>query len=169
MFDPSTYVSPTTLVYRTIRQRILDFQPLVTIKAGNLPDLSNQTFEQFKQSVQPGDLPEAALIQEDFVAKPFGSNSLKSDRTQSFRLFLTIDKLQVTPINNLKDQVFAGLFQLGPDLGLRGMVDDWNIRGGADDAFGQREWKRDTMRYLSALSIVVSMYETRQSLSTFGR
>ncbi len=162
----ATPLDPFTRVYQVIRNQLLAFQPLIVVK--NIPDLSSKTFDGFKE-VTYQSLPELLLIQDDFTLQPFGRNSLRCDFAQTYRLICTIDQLQVWPINKLKWQAFAGLYQLGDDLGLSGLVETWIVRGGMDDAFGQKEWKRDTLRYLSALSITVSMYVSRQSLNQFGR
>ena len=55
----------------------------------------------------------------------------------------------------------------GPSLGLEGMIRDWEITQGEDDAVGQKQWKRGTQRWVSVLTIRVSMYLSRERLVSF--
>lgn len=157
--DPITqcYQAIRTLLLNQFTGRLANFKPL------NFPDMSSATFDTFKNEVQPADLPEAILLQGAFELKPLGRNSQATSFTQVFPLVGTQDNLRVTPVNSFKFQTLIGLLKGGQDFGLK-FVRDWSITGGMDDPFGQQEWKRGTLRYLSILQIRVEMDVSRQQL-----
>jgi hypothetical protein len=134
------------------------------VRAGNLIDLTSDSFEQFKGQLQFGDTPEVALLPQTFELQPFGSNSQVASLSQAYQLVATHDSLQVKPVNALKFAAMVALLQAGPDLGLSGLVRSWEITKGADDAFGHPQWRRSSQRWVSVMSIVVYMELDRSSL-----
>jgi len=160
-----TQPDPITATYRRIRAILLGHGGFTAIvNPGNFPDMSLPAFSQIKPNVQPGDLPEVLLFQSGFRMLLFGRNSLSCEIVQTFDLVTTIDKLQVTPLNAVKWQSFVALSAGGIDLGLPGLVRDWMLQDGADDAFGQAQWKRDTLRYVSMIRIVTTLSIPRQTV-----
>jgi hypothetical protein len=134
------------------------------VKPGNVVDMTAHSFEQFKSRLMPADVPEAILLQGEFRLKPFGASSRIAEMEQSFQLIVTHDSLRVRPVNCLKYQTLAALAKAGPTLGFDGLVRGWEITQGNDDALGQKHWRRGTQRWVSVLSIHVSIYVPREKL-----
>jgi hypothetical protein len=137
------------------------------VKPGNVVDMTADSFERFKQQLQPGDVPEVILLQGEFKLKPFGANSRMAEMEQSYQLIVTHDSLRVRPVNRLKFQTLIALAAAGPSLGFEGMIRQWEITQGEDDSIGQKQWRRGTQRWVSVLSIRVSMYLARERLASF--
>ncbi len=137
------------------------------VKPGNVVDMTADSFERFKLQLQPADVPEVILLQGEFKLKPFGASSRMTEIEQSYQLIATHDSLRVRPVNRLKFQTLIALAKAGPSLGLEGMIRDWEITQGEDDAVGQKQWKRGTQRWVSVLTIRVSMYLSRERLVSF--
>jgi hypothetical protein len=154
-------IDPITQVYQVIRAGLLAGCP--SVKAGNFPDATDPKFERVKTEVQSGDLPEYVLLNGAYRLMPFGSSSRRADLVQTFQLLTTVDSLRVAPLNALKFQVLVAMLKLDDTLGLP-FVQNWTIDGGADDPFGQQEWKRGTQRWVSACTITVNMYFERRLL-----
>ena len=112
------------------------------VKPGNVVDMTANSFERFKTQLQPADVPEAILLQGEFKLKPFGASSRIAEMEQSFQLIVTNDSLRVCPVNLLKYQTLIALAKSGSALGLDGLVRDWQITQGEDDALGQKQWRR---------------------------
>jgi hypothetical protein len=162
---------PITAVYRRIRTSLLahaGFDALVNTvpgrssHIGKFPDMSDPKYTRPPANADARDLPEVLLIQSGYVLKRQGSNSMSSEIQQAFDVIVTFDNLQVAPVNALKFNAFVALAAAGDDLGMPRLIRDWDMRDGADDAFGQREWKRDTLRYVSVLRIVTVLSLPRQ-------
>lgn len=134
------------------------------VKPGNMIDMTTHSFERFKTQVQPADLPEVILLQGEFRLTPFGGSSRIAEMDQSFGLIVTHDSLRVRPVNQLKYQTLIALAKSGPTLGYDGLIRDWEITEGDDDAIGQKQWRRGTQRWVSALTIRVNMYIGRDRL-----
>jgi hypothetical protein len=137
------------------------------VKPGNVIDMTASTFERFKSQLQPGDVPEVILLQGDFNLQPFGGNSRIATLEQTYALVTTHDSLRVAPVNALKYLTLVALTKAGPSLGLQGLVRGWEITQSADDALGQKQWRRGTQRWVSVLSIRVNMYLPREMLTSF--
>jgi hypothetical protein len=161
MTDPFTQVSQAILA---ALQADAGWASLV--RPGNVVDMTSRSFEQFKTQLQPGDLPEAILLQGEFSLKPFGPGSRIAEMQQQFQLIVTHRSLRVLPVNQLKFQTLIALAKAGPSLGLDGLVRDWQIMAGQDDAFGQTQWRRGTDRWVSVLSIHANMFVTRDRLTS---
>jgi len=159
MIDPFTQVSRAIL--GALRA---DAGWAALVKAGNVVDMTADSFEQFRSQVQPADVPEAILLQGQFKLKPFGSSSRIAEMEQSFQLIVTHGSLRVRPVNQLKYQTLIALAKSGPTLGFDGLIRGWEITQGEDDCLGQKQWRRGTQRWVSALAICVSMYATRERL-----
>ncbi|MGD0462165.1 MAG: hypothetical protein ABSB74_06730 [Tepidisphaeraceae bacterium] len=134
------------------------------VKPGNVVDMTADSFERFKLQLQLADVPEVILLQGGFKLKPFGASSRMTEMDQSYQLIATHDSLRVRPVNQLKFQTLIALARAGPSLGLEGLIRDWEITQGEDDAVGQKQWRRGTQRWVSVLSIRVSMYLARERL-----
>jgi hypothetical protein len=137
------------------------------VKPGNVIDMTAASFERFKLQLQPGDVPEVILLQGAFKLRPFGASSRVTEMEQSYQLIVTHDSLRVRPVNQLKFQTLIALAKAGPSLGLEGLIRDWEITEGEDDAIGQKQWRRGTQRWVSVLTIRVSMYLARERLVSF--
>jgi hypothetical protein len=134
------------------------------VKPGNVIDMTAESFERFRTQLQPADVPEAILLQSDFTLKPFGASSRVAEMEQSYQLIVTHDSLRVRPVNHLKFQTLIALAKAGPTLGFDGLIRGWEITQGADDSQGQKQWRRGTLRWVSVLTVRVSMYLTRERL-----
>jgi hypothetical protein len=134
------------------------------VKPGNVVDMTAHSFEQFKSRLMPADVPEVILLQGEFRLKPFGASSRIAEMEQSFQLIVTHDSLRARPVNFMKYQTLTALAKAGPTLGFDGLVRGWEITQGNDDALGQKHWRRGTQRWVSVLSINVSLYVSREKL-----
>jgi hypothetical protein len=160
-------MDPFTQVSRTILSALqADAGWAALVKPGNVVDMTASTFERFKTQLQPADVPEAILLQGEFKLKPFGASSRIAEMEQSFQLIVTHNSLRVWPVNLLKYQTLSALAKAGATLGLDGLVRDWQITQGEDDALGQKQWRRGTQRWVSILAIHVGMFITRERLTS---
>jgi hypothetical protein len=163
MLDPFTQISRAILA---LLQADAGWARMV--KPGNIVDMTADTFERFKTQLQPADVPEVVLLQSDFKLKPFGASSRIAEMEQDYQLIVTHSSLRVRPINVLKYQTLIALANAGPSLGLDGLVRGWEITSGQDDAFGQKQWRRGSTRWVSVLTIRVGMYVSRDRLASAG-
>jgi hypothetical protein len=138
------------------------------VPAGNLIDMTADTFERFKTTIQSADTPEVVLLQEAFRLEPFTAGSRAAEIDQTFQLITTYDSLLAGPMNALKFQTLLALARAGPSLGLEGLVRQWSITDARDDAFGPKQWRRGTERWVSILAIEVRMYLSRDRLASCG-
>jgi hypothetical protein len=166
MFDPFTQISRAIL---TALEANETWSALV--KPGNLIDMTSDSFERFKTQVQSADLPEVVLLQSEFRLKPFGASSRLAEMRQDYQLIVTHDSLRARPVNLLKYATLVALAKAGPALGLDGLVREWEILQGDEDAVGHRRgeafrkvWRRETNRWISAMTIRVSMFIGRERL-----
>ena len=164
MLDPFTQTSRAIL---SALQADAGWSALV--KPGNVIDMTADSFERFKTQVQSGDLPEVILLQGEFRLKPFGGSSRVAEMEQIFQLVVTHDSLRVRPVNLVKYMTLVALAKAGPSLGLDGLVREWEITHGDDDAVGhskheafRKQWRRGSQRWISLLAIRVSMYVGRE-------
>lgn len=157
--------NPFTEVYQTIRTGLLAYAPFAAlVKDKNFRDATDPTFNRFRDEIAPSDTPEIILVQGKRELKPFGRNSQVADFSLSYPIIATFDStLRVVPVNDVIYAGFIAMLKLGDDLGLP-YVRSWDIAAAGDDPFGQQEWKRGAMRYLSLLQINVEMYQSRQTL-----
>jgi hypothetical protein len=162
MIDPFTQTSQAIL-----GSLLADAGWASMVKPGNVIDMTADSFERFKVQLQPGDVPEVILLQGAFTLKPFGASSRMTEMEQSYQLIVTQDSLRVRPVNHLKFQTLIALAKAGPSLGLEGLIRDWGITQGEDDAEGRKQWRRGTQRWVSVLTIRVSMYVARERLVSF--
>ena len=70
-------------------------------------------------------------------------------------------------VNRRWPPALIALAKAGPSLGLEGLIRDWEITQGEDDAEGHKQWRRGTQRWVSVLTIRVSMYLARERLVSF--
>ena len=150
---------PITVVYRAIHSGLLAHKGFTDlVPPARFEDMSASNFVRPNPQIGAGEAPEVLLFQSGFVFRPEGRNSLTSEIEQSFDLVQTSDtKLCVTPVNALKWATFVALKKLDPELGPHEFVRDRTIRDAADDAFGQREWKRDQLKYLTVIRVTVTL------------
>jgi hypothetical protein len=123
------------------------------VPAGNLIDMTADTFERFKTTLPSGDTPEVVLLQEAFRLLPFTAGSRSAQIEQTFQLITTQDSLRTGPLNS---------------LGLDGLVRQWSLSDGRDDAFGPKQWRRGTERWVSVVAIEVTMYLSRDLFVSCG-
>ena len=161
MIDPFTQVSRAILAALQA-----DAGWAGMVKPGNVIDMTASSFERFRTQLQSADTPEVILLQEAFALKPFGPSSRIAEMQQAFGLIATHDSLQVCPVNRLKFPTLIALSKAGPSLGFDGLVRQWQISSGEDDALGQKQWRRGTQRWVSILSVHVSMFITREQLQS---
>jgi hypothetical protein len=138
------------------------------VPAGNLIDMTADTFERFKTTLPSGDTPEVVLLQEAFRLLPFTAGSRSAQIEQTFQLIATQDSLRTGPLNALKYQTLLALAGRGASLGLDGLVRQWSLSDGRDDAFGPKQWRRGTERWVSIVAIEVTMYLSRDLFVSCG-
>jgi hypothetical protein len=131
------------------------------VPAGNLIDMTSDLFERFKTTLPSGDTPEVVLLQDAFRMLPFTAGSRCAQIEQTFQLITTQDSLRTGPLNALKYQTLLALGAQGASLGLDGLVRQWSLADGHDDAFGPKQWRRGTERWVSIVAIEVTMYLPR--------
>jgi hypothetical protein len=158
---------PITSVYKRLRASLLAHAgfaeivnptvPLRSSHIGRFPDMSDPKYQRPPAELDARDCPEILMLQSSFQLTWAGRNSLTSEIRQSFDLVMTHDHLQIVPVDQLKWHAFVALAYAGDDLGLPGLVRDWDIADAADDAFGQSEWKRGSLRYLTTARIVTTL------------
>jgi hypothetical protein len=158
--DPFTQISRAIL---SALQSDPDWSALV--KPGNVIDMTSDTFERFKGQLQPADVPEVVLLQGDFHLTPFGPSSRLAEFQQDYHLIVTHDSLCVLPLNQLKFQTLIALSRSGPNFGLQGLVRSWEITQADDDPGGKSPWRRNTTRWVSTLTIRVTLYLIREALA----
>jgi hypothetical protein len=163
MSDPFTQISRTIL---SLLRGDADWAAIV--RPGNVVDMTADSFERFKAQLQPADVPEVVLLQGDFRLQPFGGNSRLADLEQEYQMIVTHDSLRVRPVNVLKFQTMIALARGGAALGLDGLVRQWEITQGRDEAFGPKLWTRGTQRWTSILTIGVQLYFSREKLVTMS-
>lgn len=137
--------------------------------AGKIEDMTAPAFERFKTEIQAGDLPEVAIVQGAFSFDPFGPNSKVAMFTQQFKLVMVMESLKSPPLNQLKMVLMGALADADPQLGLDGLVFKWECASARDDAFGPKEWTRETVRFLSFMDIVVTFYLPNAALQQMGQ
>ena len=131
------------------------------VPAGNLIDMTADTFERFKSTLPSGDTPEVVLLQDAFRLRPFTAGSRCAEIEQTYQLITTHDSLRTGTLNALKYQTLLALAAQGPSLGLDGLVRQWSLCDGRDDAFGPKQWRRGTERWVSIVAVEVTMYLSR--------
>jgi hypothetical protein len=157
---------PFTQVWTALRNCFLNNSGIAKlVRIGNFMNAADGQFQVFKQQVSPGDLPEMVLLQRHFILKPFGQNSTISEFEQEYVLIMTQDTIRLVPINQLKLMITAALLNLGPALGLSGLVRQYTVEGGIDKPIGDKDWSRGSTDMVSVMSIHVSIYMGRQQLA----
>ena len=113
-------------------------------------------------------MPEAILLQGEFKLKPFGASSRIAEMEQGFQLIVTTRFASGLSGESFEvpDAHRAG--EGGAGLGLDGLVRDWQITQGEDDALGQKQWRRGTQRWVSVLTIHVNMFVSRERLTSLA-
>ena len=139
------------------------------VKPGNVVDMTASSFERFKTQLQPADVPEAILLQGEFKLKPFGASSRIAEMEQRFQLILT--QRFASGLSGESFEISDARLRWrksGSALGLDGLVRDWQITQGEDDALGQKQWRRGSQRWVSVLAIRVNMFVTRERLTSLS-
>lgn len=165
---------PFTAVYNAIRTGMLAYSGFrqainaTTTGAADAHFLSwtDARFKKLPEQLGPKDLPLVVMYQAPFKLRVAGRNSMTCEVEQSFDLLTTVEDLRLPPLNSVKWNSFLALRRIPQDMGLGGLVREWDIVGGADDAFGQSQWKAGFERYVSMTRLTVQMVFSRQLLNS---
>jgi hypothetical protein len=162
-------LDPFTQAYQAIRDAMRNhagFSSLV--KLANWDDFSEFASNNAKGGLMPADAPTASLVMTTFMLRPFGSNSKVSQIEQGFQLVSATDVLKILKINAVKYQTLIALVKAGVDLGLPGLISDWNVTGGQDGTGTVEVAGSDTLKgrkgWASILSINTVMTVSRATL-----
>ena len=133
------------------------------------PEGDDVNFVRFRPDIQPGDLPEIAIVQEQFNFSPSTNmnNSAVDFGEQTYVLALVIDGMQTPQLNAIKTAINATLKLAGCgglNLGLPGLVYSYTTRNCRDNCFGGKEWTRSTLRWWAVMAVKVEYYLTPQAL-----
>lgn len=161
----STSLNPFTLVYQAILDTARQSSKMMElITPSNVMDQSDPAWKSFLDTAGPSDFPMLVLLQSSFVLSPFGSNSKISSMNQNYELIMTTDTLNVWDPNDLKFAMFNALGAKGTDLGMPGLVREWEITDSRDSIVDRSDWKYGSDRWQSTMTIVVRMYRSRAEL-----
>ncbi|HEX8323476.1 MAG TPA: hypothetical protein VF595_06130, partial [Tepidisphaeraceae bacterium] len=100
------------------------------------------------------------------------ASSMHAEITQSYDCVATLETLSVKQLNLVKTHTLVALASLPDTLGFveeagQGqLVKTFDVMDCVDDAFGQKEWKRGTMRYVSMVRINVQLVVARRLLKS---
>jgi len=150
---PMSTLDPFTAAHQAIFTALQNFAPLTALIApGNFINITDPRFEQFKPQIASADAPQLRIIQGDFACPPFGGNSRAVEFSQAYAIQVTIDTLQVVPLNQIKFQIMAALVQAGTQLGR--------------DSFTQpADLIQKSRRWCAVMTVTVQMFLLRQSLA----
>lgn len=175
---PPASLDPITQTSRAILYSLRAYPGFVTamklVGAGKIEDVSLSQFENFILSPQGQDTPYVVLLNRAFRLMPWGPNSQVCEIVQAYSLMTTYPTLRTDVLNPLKWNTFIALVQAGysfetgfaagfaagqlPQAAPNGFgILSWEVVDGFDDAFGQKEWKADTRRWISAIGIRVTL------------
>src|SRR3984957_3085059 len=144
---------PFTAAHQAIFAAFENCAPLAAlIPAGNFVDTTDPLFQQFKPNAQAADTPQLTILQDEFTLPPFGGNSAVVQFSQSYRVLVCTDVLQVVPLNQVKYQMLAALVSAGPNLGLS-CVKSFEVKPGRDDSESEQ-----SRRWASVFTITVNLY-----------
>ncbi|HUB26089.1 MAG TPA: hypothetical protein VL992_11720 [Tepidisphaeraceae bacterium] len=151
---------PITAAHQAIFAAFENFSPLTAlVPVGNFIDTTNPQFQQFKPDATAADTPELTVLQDQFTLPPFGGNSTTVQFSQSYRVLLRTDTLQIVPLNQLKYQALAALVSAGPTLGLA-CIKSFDVLPGKDSAESQQ-----SQRWIAVFTINVHLYLPRQQVA----
>jgi len=159
---------PFTVVARAI-VAALRARPafMALVQTGNIVDMTDPAFQQFKENLSAADLPEVIVRQGAFAMKPLGRNSMAGWLGQTYELICVTDFVNSVGLNQINWQAFLALFQSGVDLGATGLVSFWQVLGGADSLVGPSgQDAQGSKRLVSALKIEVEMQVAKTTLQT---
>lgn len=162
-------LDPFTQAYQAIRDAMRDHAGFASlVKIANWDDFSEFATHNAKGGLQPADAPTASLVMTTFAMRPFGSNSKVSQIEQGFQLVTATDVLKILKVNQVKYQAFIAMVKAGDDLGLPGLVSDWNVTGGQDGTGTVEVAGSDTLKgrkgWAAIISINVVMTISRATL-----
>lgn len=159
-------LDPFSQIYQAVRGFMMADSVLNgIIKTGNFYDVSDPDFFQPKQqSLNVADTPEFIMVQGKFALHPYGTNSKIASFVQNYPLITNYADLSLSVLNKVKYRTMVAFKNAGGDLGLKGLVEKWIITDGEDDPFGKRDLKRDQIRFMAILNIVVTGYIDRNEL-----
>ena len=151
---------PFTAAHEAIFAALENYAPLAAlVPIGNFIDTTNPLFQQFPPDATASDTPQILILQDQFTLSPFGGNSTTVQFSQSYRISVCTDVLQVVPLNQLKFQMLAALISAGPNLGLS-CVKSFDVLSGRDEMEFQQ-----SRRWAALLTINVHLYLPRQQLT----
>ena len=151
---------PFTAAHEAIFAALEDFAPLAAlVPIGNFIDTTNPLFQQFPPDATASDTPQILILQDQFTLSPFGGNSTTVQFSQSYRVSIRTDVLQVVPLNQVKYQALAALVSAGPNLGLS-CIKSFDVQAGRDDMQSQQ-----SQRWAALFTITVHLYLPRQQLA----
>jgi hypothetical protein len=151
---------PFTAAHQAIFAAFANYAPLAAlVPAGNVIDTTNPWFQQFKPDATAADTPQLSILQDAFTLPPFGGNSATVQFSQSYRVLVLTDVLQIVPLNQLKYLMLAALVNAGPNLGLS-CVKSFEVLGGRDESESER-----SQRWAAVFTISVNLYLSRQQLA----
>jgi hypothetical protein len=151
---------PITAAHQAIFAAFENFPPLAAlVPVGNFIDTTNPQFQQFKPDATAADTPELAVLQDQFTLPPFGGNSTTVQFSQSYRVLLRTDTLQIVPLNQVKFQALAALVSAGPNLGLS-CIKGFDVSPGRDSSESQQ-----SQQWVAVFTITVHLYLSRQQLA----
>jgi hypothetical protein len=162
-------LDPFTQAYQAIRDALQGWSGFAAlVKEANWDDFTEFARQNAKGGLMPADAPTASLVPTTFTLRPFGSNSKVSQIEHGFQLVTATDVLKVLKVNAVKYQTLVALVKAGDDLGLPGLVSDWNVTGGQDGTGTVEVAGSDTLKgrkgFASILSINVVMTISRATL-----
>jgi hypothetical protein len=148
------------------------------VQPGNIIDMTLPQFQTtgFKQTVTSANLPEVIVLQDALASVRRNSNAMEV--SQVYKLVMTFDMLGSTRMNLVHFWALVALNNSLDQLGMTSIpgfcgnfIRNWTPAIGKMDAVGGDEklagWKRDSQRWVSAMSITVDMYFTQKLLNTF--
>ena len=158
-------LDPFTAAHQAIFTALQNFAPLTALIApGNFINITDPRFEQFKPQIASADAPQLRIIQGDFACPPFGGNSRAVEFSQAYAIQVTIDTLQVVPLNQIKFQIMAALVQAGTQLGLS-FVSGFTLADCRDSFTQPADLIQKSRRWCAVMTVTVQMFLLRQSLA----
>ncbi|HTW96016.1 MAG TPA: hypothetical protein VMD30_14535 [Tepidisphaeraceae bacterium] len=156
---------PFTAAHQAIFTALQNYAPLTALVApGNFINITAAQFEQFKPQIASADAPQLRIIQGDFTLPPFGGNSRAVEFSQSYVIQVTIDTLQIVPLNQIKYQIMVALIQAGTQLGLS-FVSGYTLSDSRDSFAQPADLIQKSRRWCAVMTVTVQMFLPRQSLA----
>lgn len=160
---------PFTLIYTTIYEALRANAALTgLVNGGNwetfagLTDGSDRTGQGIKTSITDVDTPDVVFIQGMGKGTPYWT-SLATKWDRSYSILTTFANLGVVAVNAFEYATMQALLQLGPQLGLDGLVYKWGPII-CNNTQNNQELQRGTLRYCQIIQIPVELYRQTNQL-----